>query len=107
MARSLPGGASGALRQAGNQNGGPPARRPACDPGGLAADLALEALLEPLDLAGRIDDRLLPGEERVAVAADVDPQLRSGRADRPFGAARSAVDLGLEILGMDIGLHEV
>ena len=28
-----------------------------------------------------------------------------GRADRPLGAARAAVDLGFVILGMDIGLH--
>ena len=39
-------------------------------------DLALQALLEALDLAGRVDDRLLAREERVAVAAHVDAQLR-------------------------------
>ena len=42
---------------------------------GLASGLALEALLEALDLAGGVDDRLLAREERVAVAADVDAQL--------------------------------
>src|SRR3954449_13184326 len=73
----------------------------------LCADLALQSLLEPLDLAGRVDDRLLPRVERMAVAADVDAQLGPGRTDRPLGAARAAVDLGFEILGMDIGLHEV
>jgi hypothetical protein len=41
-------------------------------------DLALQALLEPLHLAGRVDDRLLAGEERVAVAAHVYPELGPG-----------------------------
>ena len=36
---------------------------------GLGPDLALQALLEALDLAGRVDDRLLAREERVAVAS--------------------------------------
>src|SRR5437899_6279606 len=71
----------------------------------LGASRSLQALLEPLDLAGRVDDRLLAREERVAVRADVDAQLRAGGTDRPLGAARAAVDLGLVILGMDIGLH--
>ena len=42
---------------------------------GLGADLPLEALLEALDLAGRVDDGLLARVERVAVGADVDAEL--------------------------------
>src|SRR6478752_3998406 len=103
MRASLP----GATPVAGIENGGPSARRPLVACSVLAADLALQALLEALDLAGRVDDRLLAREERVAVAAHVDAELRSGGTDRPLGAARAAVDLGLVILGMDIGLHEV
>src|SRR6187401_1924794 len=71
----------------------------------LAADLPLQALLEPLDLTGRVDDVLRAREERVAVAADVDAQLLSRRPDRPFATARAAVDLRFVILGMDIRLH--
>src|SRR6478736_5097083 len=71
----------------------------------LGTDLALETLLEALDLAGGVDDRLLAREERVAVRTDVDAQLLAGRADRPLGAARAAVDLGFVVLGMNIGLH--
>src|SRR5262245_22930489 len=82
-------------------------RSPSGRPDGraLAPDLALQPLLEALDLAGGVDDGLLARVERVAVAADVDAQLLPRRANRPLGAARAAVDLGLEILGMDIGLH--
>src|SRR5512140_532595 len=71
------------------------------------ADLALEALLEPLDLAGGVDDRLLARVEGVAVAADVDAELLAGRPDRPLGPAGATVDLGLVVLGMPLGLHAV
>src|SRR6478752_1012805 len=87
-------------------------RRPAVDScpddgrdGGLASNLALEALLEALDLAGGVDDRLLAREERMAVRAHVDAELRSRGPNGPLGAARAAMDLGFVILGMDIGLH--
>ena len=53
---------------------------------------ALEALLEPLDLAGRVHDRLLAGVERVAVGADVDAQLGPRGADGEGRAAGSADD---------------
>src|SRR6266545_3230454 len=66
----------------------------------------LEPLLEPLDLAGRVDDRLLPGVERVAVAAHVDPELGPRGADRERRAARGAVHLGLVVLGVDAVFHE-
>ena len=50
----------------------------------------LEALLEALHLAGSVDDRLLAGEERVAVRADVDVQRRaaSSRPRTPCGTSR-------------------
>jgi hypothetical protein len=73
----------------------------------LGSGGTLQALLEPLDLARGVDDVLGAGEERVALRADVDAELGSGRTDGPFATARSAVDLGFEILGMDIGLHDV
>src|SRR5437899_6498671 len=73
----------------------------------LGASRSLQALLEPLDLAGRVDDRLLAREERVAVRANVDAELGAGGSHGPLGAAGSAVDLGLEVLGMDVGLHDV
>src|SRR5689334_1461705 len=71
----------------------------------LGPDLPLQTLLEPLDLAGRVDDVLRARVERVAVAADVDAQLLAGGPDGPLTAAGSAMDLGLEVLGMDVGLH--
>ena len=74
--------------------------------GRSGAGLALEALLEALDLAGGVDDVLLAREERVAVAAHVDAQLFAGGADFELGPARAAVDLGLEVLGVGVALHE-
>ena len=71
-----------------------------------APDLSLEAALEALHLAGRVDDVLLPGEEGVAVAAHVHPQLLAGRADLELGPARAAVDSRLMVLGMNVALHE-
>src|SRR5262245_22293817 len=83
---------------------GVPTRRAVAD---LGAGLALQALLEALDLAGRVDDRLLARVERVAVAADVDPQLGARRANGPLGPAGPAVHLGFVVLGMDICFHAV
>src|SRR4029079_6172082 len=71
----------------------------------LGADLALQALLEALDLAGGVDDVLRARVERVAVATDVDAQLGAGRAHGPLAPAGAAVHLGFEILGMDVWLH--
>src|SRR3972149_3069277 len=68
-------------------------------------DLPLEALLEALDLAGGVDDRLLARVERVAVAADIDAQLRPGGTDRPLGPAGPAMDRPPGGLGMDGGPH--
>src|SRR6478609_7896070 len=106
MARSLPGvvdhPAGARIRTA-----SPKARRRLV-PGvarRLGSDLTLQALLEPLDLSGGVDDVLGAGEERVAVRAHVDAKLLAGRAHRPLGPAGTAVNLCLVILGMDIGLH--
>src|SRR5258705_8825416 len=102
----MPASLAGGPFRAGIKNGGPlgPPSMGMCR---LAPDLALQALLEALDLASRVDDRLLAREERVAVATHVDTQLRSGRADRPLGPAGTAMDLGFVVGGMDIGLHDV
>src|SRR5262249_57877187 len=75
------------------------------EPPRSGADLALQSLLEPLDLAGGVDDRLLAREERVAVRADVDAELRSGRPDRPLEAAGAAGDLRFVVLGVDVRFH--
>src|SRR5258706_10439563 len=73
----------------------------------LGADLALQALLEPLDLARGVDDRLLARVERMAVATDIDAELGTRGTDDPLGPAGPAVHLGFEILGMDLGLHAI
>src|SRR5438105_5019993 len=82
-----------------------PSAREVATLGLLGPDLALETLLEPLDLAGGVDDRLLARIEGMAVAADVDPQLGARRTDRPLGPAGPAVHLGFVVLGMDVWLH--
>src|SRR3954451_6347437 len=108
MARSLPGVVDHPAR-ARIRTASPKARRRLCWGLGrspsLGSGLALQALLEPLDLSGSIDDVLRPREERVAVRADVDAKLLAGRAHRPLSPAGTAVNLCLVILGMDIGLH--
>src|SRR5205085_4741581 len=65
-------------KQSGGLGGPPLFRFPRPFAGGLGSDLAVEPLLEPLHLAGRVDDRLLAREERVAVGADVDAQFLAG-----------------------------
>src|SRR3972149_6156483 len=69
------------------------------------ARLSLEALLEALNLTGRVNDRLLAREERVAVAAYIDAELGPRRTDGPFGPAGPAVDLRVLVLGMNLALH--
>src|SRR5690349_16680130 len=71
---------------------------------GRAGGLLLVALAEPLHAAGRVDQLLLTGEEGVALAADLDPQLLLGGTGRP-GLAAGAVDQDLVQLGVDRGLH--
>src|SRR5262249_48116762 len=70
----------------------------------LSRGLLLVALAEPLDSAGRVDQLLLSGEEGMALAADLDPQLLLGGAGGP-GLAAGAVDQDLVQLGVDRGLH--
>src|SRR4029450_11271897 len=66
---------------------------------------ALRASLEPLDLAGGVDDVLGPGVERMAIRADLNPDRLRGRSDREGGAAAEALHLCLMVLGMNLGLH--
>ena len=61
---------------------------------------------EAVDAAGRVDQLLLAGEERVALRADLDAQLFPGRAGGP-GLAAGAVDRNLLILRMDLWFHEL
>src|SRR5688572_19712644 len=76
--------------------------------GGLAAlgRLRAEALREPLDAAFRIDELLAAREERVAVIADFEVQLRLGRPGVP-GRAAGAAGLDLVVLGVNPFLHSV
>src|SRR5947209_9246605 len=62
-------------------------------------------LCEAFDAAGRVDQLLLAGEERMALRADLDAQLFLGGAGRPRLAA-GAVHLHLMILRMDLCFHE-
>ena len=58
--------------------------------GFFRAGLLGVALLEAVDAAGRVDQLLLAGEERMALRADLDAQLFLGRAGRPRRRRRSA-----------------
>src|SRR3954451_7556747 len=69
--------------------------------GGALGGTALEAL----DAATGVDQLLLAGVERVAVRADLDVKLGLGRPGGELVAARTA-DVGLDVLGMDVGLHD-
>src|ERR1035437_1639045 len=77
-------------------------RRAGCALGALGA---LEAALEPLDLACGVEDHLLAREERVAAVADIDAQLGASGADLESRLARGARNRRLLVLGMDLGLH--
>src|SRR5260370_41401066 len=65
---------------------------------------ALEALVEALDAAGGVDDALLSGEERVAVAADLDVHVGLRRAGLPAVAA-GAVDRGFDVVWVNLRFH--
>src|SRR3982750_1783795 len=70
----------------------------------LEAVRAAELLAEPLHAAGGVDELLLAGEERVALAADVHVDLgrRAAGGERvPAGAVHCA---GL-ITGVDLSFH--
>src|SRR5262245_55053803 len=64
----------------------------------------LVPLLEALDAAGRVDELLPTGEERVAVRADLDPEVLP-RRPRLDDVAAGADDLDFVVLGMDALLH--
>lgn len=67
---------------------------------GLAAVLPIESF----DSTGCVDQFLLSGEEGVAVGTYFKPDLGLGRPRLP-GFATRAVDGGVHIFGMNIGLH--
>ena len=74
---------------------------------GFACLLALVPVvfaLELLDAAGRIDVLHLAGEERMAGRADFDRDVLFGAARDEFIAAATG-DGGLDVFGMDAGLH--
>src|SRR4051794_37227838 len=73
--------------------------------GTLLAGLALGgAALEAVDAATGVDELLAAGVEGVAVRADLDVNLGLRGARLELVAARAA-DVGLDVLGVDIGLH--
>src|SRR5436190_19442644 len=88
-------------RRWGARRAGHPVRRRRI---GVSAQRAIHAALEPLDLAGGVDDVLGTGIERMALGADLDPDRFGGRPDRE-GIATYAVDLRLMVLGVDVRLH--
>src|SRR6476661_9777504 len=63
--------------------------------GFLEAISAAKLLTEPLDAAGCVDELLLPGEERVAGAADIDgdPRQRAARGERVAAGTVDVADL--------------
>src|SRR5881394_569262 len=63
----------------------------------LLAPLARELL----DLAGGVDQPLLAREERVAVRADLETQLLALGGPRRPGRAAGAVDVHVDVIGMD------
>ena len=62
------------------------------------------ALLELLDSSGAVDELLLTREERMAVRADFDADVRLGRT-RVDHIATVAGDRGLDVLGMYLLFH--
>src|SRR3954454_7850010 len=73
--------------------------------GGLRGGRLLEPALEALDTATGVHELLLARVEGVALRAELDAQGRCGRPGRELVAAR-AVDLALDVLGVDLGLHK-
>src|SRR5262252_3357667 len=68
--------------------------------------LSAEFLREPFDPAFRIDQLLFAREERMAVRADFEVQLRLRRAGLPFRSARAA-GLDLVVLRVNSFSHSV
>src|SRR6185436_16056870 len=69
----------------------------------LLAPLARELL----DAARGVDQALLPGEERVAVRADLQAQLLAFRGPRGPGRAARAVDVDRDVIRMNACLHDL
>src|SRR5439155_22770029 len=68
----------------------------------LLAPLARELL----DLARGVDQALLAREERVAVRADLEAQLLALGGPRGPGRAAGAMDVDVDVFGMDPRLHD-
>src|SRR5688572_7153009 len=81
-----------------------PRRRCRCPGGLLEAVRPAELLAEPLHAAGGVDELLLAGEERVALATDVDRDLGQRAAGRERVAARAVGGAGL-ITRVNLGFH--
>src|SRR5258708_6887837 len=62
------------------------------------------ALVEALHAALDVQEVLLPGEERMALRADLDVEVRL-RAHRLEAVAAGTRDGGLDVLGMDLRFH--
>src|SRR5947199_2135845 len=86
--------------------------RTACPPtfcvmrlrGALSALGLLEAPLEALDPAARVDELLLAGVERMAGRAHLDVQLGLRGTGRERVSA-AAMHGGEDVIGLDLGLH--
>src|SRR4029450_12069829 len=65
---------------------------------------ALEAALEALDPAARVDELLLARVERVACRADLDVEIGLRRSRCELVAARAA-NGGDDVLGVDVSFH--
>src|SRR5690606_29854553 len=72
----------------------------------LLGALLRELALELFDAAGRVDVALLTREEGVAFAADIQLELRDGRARLERVPARAS-DRALDILRVDSCLHGI
>jgi hypothetical protein len=66
--------------------------------------LLAELLAEALDAPGRVDEALLPGEERVALRTDVRVNLGLSRSSLERIAA-GALHSRRMVFGMDVGFH--
>src|SRR5712691_1286797 len=69
-----------------------------------AGRLFLVALAEAFDATGRIDQLLFAREERVALAADFQPELLLGGVCRP-GHAAGAMDQNFVVFGVQVLFH--
>src|SRR6185503_18749106 len=62
---------------------------------------------ELLDLARGVDQALLAREERVAVRADLEAQLLALRGARGPGGAARAMDVDVDVIGVDACFHDL